>query len=100
MSEPSAAAHAPAIREWLQQDAACWIAIASAFLQRYEREIALDKLSAALQYQLRDGPPKPTTITSKVYRSGVSRIDYDALALELVVSVEKEGGAPFSKPGA
>ena len=76
------------IREWLKEDSNCWIAIATAFLQRYDRDIAIRKISVALQYLLRDGPPAPTTLGGRLFRAGVRRINYDLLALELVLATE------------
>ena len=77
------------IREWLKEDTNCWIAIATAFLQRYERKMAVAKVSAALQHLLRDGPPIATTLGGRLYHAGVSHINYDLLADELVLATEE-----------
>lgn len=79
------------IREWLKEDTNCWMAIAIAFLQRYERDTAVAKVSVALQYLLRDGPPTATTLGGRLYKAGVRRIDYDLLAHELVLATEVFG---------
>jgi hypothetical protein len=71
------------ISEWLREDANCWIAIASAFLQRYDRSTAEAKISEALKYQLRDGPPTSVTLGARLHQSGIRGINYDALAHEL-----------------
>lgn len=75
-------------REWLREDTNCWIAIATAFLQRYDRDIAIQKITVAWQYMLRDGPPAPTTLGGRLFRAGVRRINYDLLARELVLATE------------
>ena len=76
------------IRQWLKEDSNCWVAIATMFLQRNERNTALARISAALQFLLRDGPPTATTLTGRLYQAGVKQIDYDALALEVVLVTE------------
>ena len=76
------------IQEWLKEDSNCWMAIATMFLQRSERDIALARISGALQFLLRDGPPTATTLSGRLYKAGVKRIDYDALALEIVLATE------------
>ena len=88
MSIMNANPEAWVIREWLKEDTNCWIAIATAFLQRYDRDVAIQKISVALQYLLRDGPPAPTTLGGRLFRAGVRRINYDLLALELVLATE------------
>jgi hypothetical protein len=87
MSE-SASPESTVIKEWLKEDANCWMAIACAFLRRYERDIAVERLSLALQYQLRDGPPKPTTLGGLIYKAGMTKIDYHALAVALASATE------------
>ena len=77
-----------AINEWLKEDSNCWIAIASVFVQRYEWEIALQKITLALTWQLRDGPPSPTTLSGRLYQSGVNKIDYAAVALEIALAAK------------
>jgi hypothetical protein len=77
-----------AVQEWLSEDGNCWIAIASAFLQRNEREIALGKLANALQYLLRDGPPSLDTLGGRLFRAGTSRIDYQAVAVQIALAAE------------
>src|SRR5436190_4435269 len=77
------------VRKWLKEDTNCWIAIATAFLQRYEREMAIAKVSVALQHLLRDGPPTATTLGGRLYEAGVSHINYDLLANELVLATEE-----------
>jgi hypothetical protein len=60
------------------------------FLQRYERATALARISIALQFLLRDSRPTATTLmlTGRLYTAGVKRIDFDALALEVVLATE------------
>ena len=76
------------ITDWLKEDAHCWIAIATAFLQRYQRQAAIDRTSAALQFSLRDGPPTGNTFPGRFYNAGLRRIDYDGLALQVVLAAE------------
>ena len=76
------------IEEWLKEDSNCWMAIATAFLQRNERSLAVTRVSGALKFLLRDGPPTAHTLTGRLYLAGVTRIDYDALALEIVLATE------------
>ena len=77
-----------AINEWLKGDANVWIAIALAFLQRNERDIALGKLTDALRYHLRDGPPSPDTLGGRLFRAGLRDIDYHAVAIQIVLAAE------------
>ena len=79
---------ATVIREWLREDSNCWTAIATAFLKRYERDTAVARISVALQFLLRDGPPTATTLTGRLYKAGIKRIDYDILARELALAAE------------
>jgi len=88
MSQITGNPAAPVIQEWLKEDSNCWMAIATMFLQRNERDIALARISGALQFLLRDGPPTATTLTGRLYNAGVKRIDYDVLALEVVLATE------------
>ena|SRR5438045_3758172 len=77
-----------AVHDWLGEDRNCWIAIAAAFLQRYERDIAIGRLKDALRYQLRDGPPLPDTLGGRLFRTGATQIDYHAVADEIAVAAE------------
>src|SRR6266851_603306 len=90
MSSLSANPAATVIRAWLKEDSNCWNAIATMFLGRYERAMALERISIALQFLLRDGRPTASTVTltGRLYTAGVKRIDYDALALEVVLATE------------
>jgi hypothetical protein len=76
------------VNEWLKEDSNYWIAIATMFLQRNDRDNALARISGALQFLLRDGPPTATTLSGRLYRAGVRKIDYDALAMEVVLATE------------
>jgi len=77
-----------AVQEWLGEDGNCWIAIACAFLQRNERAVALGKLADALRYLLRDGPPSLDTLGGRLFRTGTSRIDYQAVAMQIALAAE------------
>jgi hypothetical protein len=76
------------VQDWLQEDRNCWIAIARAFLQRNQRNIAVTKLTDALRYQLRDGPPSTDTLGGRIFRAGANQIDYHAVAIEIAQAVE------------
>ena len=88
MSQDVRSPAARVIQGWLKEDSNCWIAIATMLLQRNERNTALIRISGALQFLLRDGPPSATTLTGRLYQAGVKRIDYDALAQEIVLATE------------
>ena len=77
-----------AIQDWLKEDTNCWIAIASAFLKRNEREVAIAKLTDALRYQLRDGPPLPDTLGGRLLRAGSLHIHYHAVAVHIALAAE------------
>src|SRR4051794_25429517 len=77
-----------AVQEWLQEERNCWIAIAEAFLQRNEPDIAVAKLTDALRYQLRDGPPSADTLGGRLFKAGANRIDYHAVAVQIVQGAE------------
>ena|SRR5690349_11108580 len=87
-----------AVRDWLKEDRNCWIAIAAAFLGRYERDVAIDKLTAALRHQLRDGPPLSDTLGGRLFRAGALKIDYHAVATEIAVAAESSD-PPIQLPG-
>jgi hypothetical protein len=82
------------VQDWLQEDRNCWIAIAKAFLQRNEPDIAVAKLADALRYQLRDGPPSADTLSGRFFRAGSDQIDYRAVALEIA---QAAGAATINK---
>jgi hypothetical protein len=88
MSEVAGNPAARVIQKWLKEDANYWTAIATMFLQRNERDMALTRVSGALQFLLRDGPPNANTLTGRLYMAGVTKLDYDALALEVVLATE------------
>jgi len=88
MNTACASPEALVIREWLKEDTSCWIAIATAFLQLNEREVAVVKVSGALQHLLRDGPPTATTLGGRLHEARVRHINYDILANELVLAAE------------
>jgi hypothetical protein len=94
MAKSSKNVVAVVIQAWLKEDSNCWIAIATMFLQRYERDIALARISGALQFLLRDGPPTATTLSGRLYKAGVKALDYDALALEIVLATEAANRSP------
>jgi hypothetical protein len=76
------------VLDWLQEERNCWIAIARAFLQRNERDIAVAKLTDALRYQLRDGPPSADTLGGRLFRGGANQIDYHAVAIQIAQAAE------------
>ena len=76
------------VQDWLQEERNCWIAIARAFLQRNQRDIAVAKLTDALRYQLRDGPPSADTLGGRMFRGGAIQIDYHAVAIEIARTAE------------
>jgi hypothetical protein len=84
------------IKEWLKEDASCWIAIGRAFLQRNDWDTALEKITLALTWQLRDGPPTPTTLSGRLYKKGISKVDYATLALQIALAAKD---AELSTPG-
>ncbi len=76
------------VQDWLKEDRNCWIAIAAAFLSRYEREIAIEKLSNALRHQPRDGPPFADTFGGRLFRARSLKIDYETIAIEIAAAAE------------
>jgi len=76
------------IKEWLKEDANCWIAIGRAFLQRNDWDVALEKISLALTWQLRDGPPTANTLSGRLFKYGFTKIDYASLALEIALAAK------------
>jgi hypothetical protein len=98
MSDTSKGSQAGAVQDWLKEDRNCWIAIAAAFLDRYEREVAIEKLTAALRHHLRDGPPPADTLGGRLFRAGASKLDYQAIAIEIAVAAESSN-PPIQLPG-
>jgi hypothetical protein len=76
------------VQDWLQEDHNCWIAIARAFLQRNDRDIAVARLTDALRYQLRDGPPSADTLGGRLFRAGAKEIDYHAVAVQIAEAAQ------------
>jgi hypothetical protein len=63
------------IEEWLKEDSNCWMAIATAFLQRNERSLAVTRVSGALKFLLRDGPPTAHSPTATaIARAGTANV--------------------------
>jgi len=88
MPQVSRDAEITPVLDWLQEERNCWIAIARAFLQRNERDIAVAKLTDALRYQLRDGPPSADTLGGRLFRGGANQIDYHAVAIQIAQAAE------------
>jgi hypothetical protein len=83
------------IKEWLKEDANWWIAIGRAFLQRNDWDVALEKITLALTWQLRDGPPSANTLPGRLYKKGFTKMDYATLALQIALAA-KDAERPTS----
>ena len=65
-----------------------WNALATGFLTRNDRNVAIGKIADAVQFYAAEQPVPEEPMLATLYSCALKRIDYYTLALELVQRVE------------
>src|SRR4051794_9572177 len=65
-----------------------WNAVAIAFLERNDRNVAIGKIADAVQFYAAEQPIPAEPMLATLYSCALKRVDFYTLALELVQRVE------------
>ena len=77
------------------QSGESWNAITVSLLHRNERNVAIGRVAAALQWYASDQPKPADLLSQRLYELALRRVDFYSLALELVQTAETADPASF-----